>query len=199
MMNKDLLSVMFFVSVILELIYVGLFIFTIKMPDFRFWPPPKSRSWQFFVSWLFAGLVAVKFLFIGLLDFDSFFLPTLMKRLPIALLCILFGSIIGMWSFGKFGLKSTIGLGDHLITNGPYKYSRNPQYLGDMINIIGYMFFTNSWMAWIIGILGIGLNILAPFTEEPWLEEKFGEKYFEYKRRVPRFIGKVTKDEGITP
>jgi protein-S-isoprenylcysteine O-methyltransferase Ste14 len=54
------------------------------------------------------------------------------------------------------------------------------------------MVLTNSWMVWIIGILGVMLNVLAPLTEEPWLEERFGDRYLAYRRRVPRFfwIGK---------
>jgi len=40
-------------------------------------------------------------------------------------------------------------------------------------------------MAWVIGGLGIRLNLLVPLTEEPWLEEKIGAAYLEYKERVP--------------
>ncbi len=88
-----------------------------------------------------------------------------------------------------FGARTIIGLGDKLITTGPYRYSRNPQYMGDSVTMFAYMLFTNSVLVWIIGSLAIVLNILAPFAEEPWLEERFGDAYLEYKRRVPRFIG----------
>jgi protein-S-isoprenylcysteine O-methyltransferase Ste14 len=109
-------------------------------------------------------------------------------RYPIGILFHLIGAIIGSWSFKTFRLRATIGLGDELITEGPYQYSRNPQYLGDILHILGYLLLTNSWMTWIIGALGIVLNILAPYTEEPWLEEKFGDVYLEYKYNVPRFL-----------
>lgn len=180
--------ILFTTALVFELFYVLMFILTIRLPSFRFWPPPSHRSWQFFISWLIASLVAVNFLFIGLLDFDSFFLHHWL-RFPIALLLFFFGSGIGFWSFSALGLHATIGLGDELVTDGPYRHSRNPQYLGDIVSIIGYMIFTNSAMVWIVGLLGIMLSILAPFTEEPWLEERFGAAYLEYKRRVPRFIG----------
>ena len=97
--------------------------------------------------------------------------------------------MIGTWSFLSLGLRTTLGLGDKLIAKGPYRFSRNPQYLGDSLSIIGYMVFTNSAMVWVVGFLGVLLNFLAPFTEEPWLEERFGAAYLEYKRLVPRFIG----------
>lgn len=183
--------ILFATAIAFELFYVLMFILTIRLPSFRFWPPPSHRSWQFFVSWLVAGLVAVNFLFVGLLDFDSFVLHHRL-RFPIALLLFICGSGIGCWSFSALGLHATIGLGDELVTVGPYQYSRNPQYLGDSLNIIGYMVLTNSWMVWMLGVLGVALNLLAPFTEEPWLEERFGGSYLAYRRKVPRFI-RLTK------
>lgn len=190
-MMIDITQTLFLFSIILELIFVVLFILTKKLPGFRFWPPPKPQSWQFFVSWLIAGSVAVNFLILGLLDFDSFILPHLKQRLPFAISLFLIGSLLGSWAFGTFGLKNTIGVDNKLITGGPYKYSRNPQYIGDSLNIVGFMVITNSRMVWIIGLLGVILNLIAPSVEEPWLEEQYGESYLEYKRRVPRFIGQV--------
>jgi hypothetical protein len=77
--------ILFNTAIAFELFYVLMFVLTIRLPSFRFWPPPSHRSWQFFASWLIASLVAVNFLFIGLLDFDSFFLHHWL-RFPIALL-----------------------------------------------------------------------------------------------------------------
>lgn len=186
-MEKTILY-LFVLSVSLEIIYLLLFILTIRLPGFRFWPPPGPRSWQFFTAWLMACFVAANFLILSLLDFDSFILPGLRVRLPIALVFLIFGGWLGSWSFLKFGLRTTIGLVQKLITSGPYRFTRNPQYIGDSANILGFMILTNSWMAWVMGILGITLNTLAPFTEEPWLEEKFGEAYRNYKKEVPRFF-----------
>lgn len=133
----------------------------------------------------------VNFLILGFLDYDSFILPQLKKRLPLAFFIFVIGSGIGSWAFLTFGLKNTIGIDNKLITRGPYKFSRNPQYLGDSMNILGYLVLSNSIMVLIIGILGISLNLLAPLLEEPWLEEKYGEEYLEYKRKVPRYLGKM--------
>jgi protein-S-isoprenylcysteine O-methyltransferase Ste14 len=138
----------------------------------------------------------VSFLFLGLLDFDSFLLPKLQLRFYLALPFFIFGAAMGIWGSASFNLRSTLGLGDKLIITGPYKHTRNPQYIGDSSNIIGFMILTNSWMVWVIGILGVALNILAPFTEETWLEEIFGEEYTEYKRNVPRFFRFGGKDNS---
>ena len=183
----------FLLAVGLELIYILLFIATIKLPGFRFWPPPSWRSWQFFAAWILAIIVVSIGLFLGLLDFDSGFLPALENRLPIALAFFIVGTSLGTWSYLAFGFRTTLGLGPKLILSGPYRYTRNPQYIGDSLNAIAFMLLTNSWMVWIIAILGIILNWLAPFAEEPWLEEKFGDSYRTYKQSVPRFFGRIDK------
>ena len=174
-------------AILLELFYITMFIITIKVANFRFWPPPSTRSWQFFSAWIIASLVVVFFFFLGLLDFDSAILHNWI-RFPIALALFMISSTIGTWAYSTLGLWTTLGLGKRLITTGPYRYTRNPQYLADMLNIFVYMLLTNSWMVWITGLLGILLNLLAPFTEEPWLEAQFGVEYMEYKSRVPRFL-----------
>lgn len=187
---EEITLVLFWVTLALELTCLALFILTIKLPNFRFWPPPKPRSWQFFTSWILASIVVADALFLGLLDFDSFVLPTLKQRLRFAIGFIAIGSLIGGWAWSTFGLRNTLGIGHRFITRGPYRYSRNPQYIGDSLSAMGYMIFTNSWMICIIGGVGILLNFLAPYTEEPWLEERYGEEYRQYQRQVSRFFGR---------
>lgn len=71
---------------------------------------------------------------------------------------------------------------------GPYQYTRNPQYLGLIIAIIGAILVYNSLFILIFGILGILIFLILPFAEEPWLKEQFGNYYEEYFKRVKRFI-----------
>jgi protein-S-isoprenylcysteine O-methyltransferase Ste14 len=184
-----MIRALFVLTLLFEVVYVVLFWLTIRRPDFRFWPPPKARSWQFFLAWGIVGIVGANGLLLGLLDFNSAFLPDLRSRLPAALVLAFVGSSIGLWSYVVFPLRNTFGLGEKLIVRGPYRYTRNPQYIGDSLNILAFIILTNSWMVGAIGILGILLNGLAPFTEEPWLEERFGPAYRAYKEAVPRFIG----------
>lgn len=180
--------VLFATALVFEIVYVVLFALTIRGGGFRFWPPPSPRSWQFFMAWILALIVAVNFLLLGVLDFDSFWLPGLWVRFPVALGLFIISSVIGLWVFVVYPMRTTIGLGNRLITSGPYRYTRNPQYIGDSLSILGFMILTNSWMVWVLGVLGVLINIMAPFTEEPWLEERYGEEYRQYKARVPRFI-----------
>jgi len=75
------------------------------------------------------------------------------------------------------------------MTRGPYSFSRNPQYVGFVILYSGIILVTDSYYALITGLAFILLVLLTPFSEEPWLEEQYGEEYISYKERVPRFIG----------
>ena len=183
-------DLLFWTAVVFELIYLALFAWTIKSESFRFWPPPSARSWQFFVAWIVAGIVFVLYLLLGLFDFDSFVLPSFWIRAPIALAFLLVGSALGSWASLSFSFRATLGLGNQLIIRGPYHYSRNPQYIADSLLIVGYFVLTNSCMVGVTGLLGVVLNLLAPFTEESWLEERFEEEYRNYKSRIPRFIGR---------
>jgi protein-S-isoprenylcysteine O-methyltransferase Ste14 len=183
-------ALFFWMALFLELLYIVLFLWTIRNRSFRFWPPPSARSWQFFLSWTVAALVAVFFFFVGLFDFDSFVLPAFRVRSVFAVPLFVMGGGIGAWASAKFPLRTILGLRGRLVTTGPYRFSRNPQYMGDSLLIAGYFVLTNSGMVGVIGLLGVLLNLLAVFTEEPWLEEKYGDAYLEYKRRVPRYLGR---------
>lgn len=182
--------ILFSTAVFLELIYVLLFILTIKLPRFQFWPPPSAWSWQFILAWLMVGVVGLCGIWVGFLDLDSGFQFDFKIRLPLAGIFFVFGNVIGGWGNLVLGMRGTLGLGNRLVIKGAYQYTRNPQYIGDCLIIIGFMLLTNSWMVWVIGILALALNILAPYTEEPWLEQQYGDSYLEYKRRVPRFMGR---------
>ena len=188
MLQQRMIPILFAIALALEIVYLGLFWLTLRRPGFRFWPPPSARSWQFFAAWFVAGVVAAIFLLLGAADFNSAFLPFFQRRLPFALVLFGLGSVFDTWASFTFGLRSTLGLGERLVTHGPYRFTRNPKYIGDSLNILGYMVLTNSWMVWVLGVLGVALNIMAPFTEEPWLEERFGTAYRAYKQSVPRFI-----------
>jgi len=76
-----------------------------------------------------------------------------------------------------------------LMTNGLYRFSRNPLYLGMVIAIIGFVLLSSNLVAWIFPIafvLNLQVNII-PF-EERSLTATFGEQYLAYKAAVPRWI-----------
>lgn len=87
-------------------------------------------------------------------------------------------------------LLAILALEGPFVEEGPYRYSRNPQYVGDIALPAGYILLTNSLALLLTGLLAIGWFALAPFAEEPWLRARFGRAYEEYLEKVPRFLGK---------
>ncbi len=73
---------------------------------------------------------------------------------------------------------------------GPYQFSRNPMYLGELVLWLGWVFFFGS-VAVLIAflLLVVLLNFQVVPREERELEAKFGDTYIRYKKRVPRWIG----------
>lgn len=76
-----------------------------------------------------------------------------------------------------------------IVTSGPYRFSRNPIYLGMVLFMIGVGFLVDSlWFFGLAVILAVILQIGVIEPEEAYLEQKFGSKYIEYKSRVRRWI-----------
>ncbi|MEE9466160.1 MAG: PEMT/PEM2 methyltransferase family protein [Candidatus Neomarinimicrobiota bacterium] len=76
-----------------------------------------------------------------------------------------------------------------LVTEGPYRFSRNPIYLGMVIFLAGFAIHLGSLTPWVL-VPVFALAIQAAFIrmEEGMLEEAFGQAYREYRRRVRRWI-----------
>ncbi|MDJ0911873.1 MAG: isoprenylcysteine carboxylmethyltransferase family protein [Woeseiaceae bacterium] len=73
---------------------------------------------------------------------------------------------------------------------GPYRFSRNPQYVGYFLFLAGYAM--NDWSLWclaVLAIVAVSLHLLV-LIEEEHLKRVFGDEYAEFLRRVPRYFGR---------
>lgn len=76
-----------------------------------------------------------------------------------------------------------------LVTGGPFRFSRNPIYLGGLIMLSGLSIFLGSLITFIFPIaLFLILNAVHIPLEEISLEETFGDQYRAYKERVRRWL-----------
>jgi protein-S-isoprenylcysteine O-methyltransferase Ste14 len=72
---------------------------------------------------------------------------------------------------------------------GPYRYVRNPMYLGGALLLAGFALYLRSGAALIFCLPWLLLaHIFVLLYEEPTLRGKFGATYEEYCRTVPRWI-----------
>lgn len=76
-----------------------------------------------------------------------------------------------------------------LVRHGPYRFTRNPMYLGLTISYIGLALVLNT--AWPFILLPLVLWGMVRFVireEEGYLERTFGSEYVEYKKNVRRWV-----------
>lgn len=86
------------------------------------------------------------------------------------------------------GWRYIYGARGTLVRAGIYRYVRHPQYLGILILTLGFLI---QWITIPTAIMWPTLAFLyyrLAKKEEEEMEKKFGERYREYKRRVPMFI-----------
>ena len=76
-----------------------------------------------------------------------------------------------------------------LIVTGPFRFSRNPIYLGMALIVLGGTLFSGTLTAFVFPITFVVIiHVKYIKTEEAILEDTFGEPYLNYKKRVRRWI-----------
>src|SRR5215469_3906070 len=77
---------------------------------------------------------------------------------------------------------------DRLIDTGPYRYTRNPMYLGHIIFMLGLAVTFWSWFALLILAVRAVWFQKRVLHDEARLEKLFGDEYVAYRMRVKRWI-----------
>jgi protein-S-isoprenylcysteine O-methyltransferase Ste14 len=76
-----------------------------------------------------------------------------------------------------------------LVTSGTFRYSRNPMYLGMVMILTGVAFLLGTVSPFIIiPIFAITMHRTFIVPEEKILDERFGNKWKQYKSNVRRWI-----------
>lgn len=79
--------------------------------------------------------------------------------------------------------------GQHLVTEGPYRFIRHPIYAAFLLILGSLLLITSNWL---IGLCWIGMTILEAFSrirfEESLMLEFFGDDYRHYMKRTGRLL-----------
>jgi protein-S-isoprenylcysteine O-methyltransferase Ste14 len=76
-----------------------------------------------------------------------------------------------------------------IVERGPFRFTRNPMYLQMVLVCLGIaVVLMNLWILVLTPICAWLLQRFAILPEEGYLEQKFGETYLAYKRRVRRWL-----------
>ena len=120
-------------------------------------------------------------------------------RLCVAGLIALAGLALSVWSIvymkhvGKGNPFDAMGhevapRTQHLMTDGPYRLSRNPMLSGTYIYYLGILIaLWSGWAVTIFASVTVLMN-LQVYSEEKRLEADFGEEYLAYKKTTGRFF-----------
>lgn len=124
-------------------------------------------------------------------------LPTNWRIIPaipfVGILLLSVGAVLAVWALVIFRNQRTpvypTTTPTTLVTSGPFKFTRNPMYLGISFILIALVFLLGSLpmlVAPVLFLLVMNLYYL-PF-EEAKMEKLFGEAYADYRQRVRRWL-----------
>lgn len=111
----------------------------------------------------------------------------------IGIVLLAIGFILRLWAGYLFYQKNlkiiSFKAQEHLIQSGPYRFSRNPLYIGIFTIYLGLALIFGSVSSVFTFVLILLFWNSRLDSEEKQLETKFGSKYLEYKNKVPRWLG----------
>ena len=108
----------------------------------------------------------------------------------IALLCAIKGTIFRVWGTAYLGtaiVHDSSMHGTGVVAAGPYRYTRNPLYMGTLIFSIAVSILMPPTGAIFFLIAQAIFYFRLILGEEAYLAARQGEPYLAYKQRVPRF------------
>ncbi len=139
---------------------------------------------------IYAGALAA-----GLLAHRRFrfhFLPRPLAR-TLGPLLILSGFAVGLLGFREMRRAETnvdpYKPATTVVTGGPYRFTRNPMYVGFTLMYVGISAWANALLP--ILLLPAVQHVMRRGVierEERYLERKFGDEYIEYKVGTPRWL-----------
>ena len=76
-----------------------------------------------------------------------------------------------------------------IVATGPYRFTRNPIYLGMCLGLVGLAIAFNSlWLLGTLVLFALVIRYGVVAREEVYLERKFGDAYRHYRARVRRWL-----------
>ena len=124
---------------------------------------------------------------VALTDSANFLgLPTWLRIVAFVLLA---GSIaLFAYSFRVLGRDNSYCATDGLVSQGIYRWTRNPQN-AMLVVVYGCLALAaDSGRAYLLCAAMMAVYVLMVLAEEPWLEAAYGASYHRYCSRVPRFF-----------
>lgn len=159
--------------------------------------------WILVIATIFSYILKALFYIFGISTqtlVDIFTFPADIIPQPYNLVGILFipvGMLLVIWAnyallhIGKIGLRDREPMQrpSNLVLVGPYRFTRNPIYLGCLLMLLGLVIVWSSIVtAFLLILVYIVFRYVFIKREETILEEAFGDEYRDFKKRVRRWV-----------
>lgn len=79
-----------------------------------------------------------------------------------------------------------------LVTGGPFAYTRNPLYLGNVLLALGIGALAPAWGWLFINIANMAFTVMLIRWEERGMRERYGEAFAGYCAHVPQLFPRIT-------
>lgn len=140
------------------------------------------RTWQLIASWPTRA---------GWLSFNTATIVVLV----LGIIWALKGAILRTWATAYLSpsvVQDKAMHGEGVVAAGPYRYLRNPLYLGTFIHTfaLALLMPPSGAIFCIVAVFLFQLRLIA--GEESFLAAKLGEPYLAYRAKVPSFIPAIT-------
>lgn len=161
----------------------------------------KLGIWTYvaiFIEWLPVALVIYLFNEAILYYEIALGVPFLILGIILIALAI----VLHSWTAKLLGIKATIGYTEiksdtipdnqELITSGPFSVVRHPSYWAHTAILTGFFLITGVFAMGLVTIIDLTITYFVTTNlEDAELVGRFGQKYKNYQRRVPKFFPKI--------
>jgi protein-S-isoprenylcysteine O-methyltransferase Ste14 len=113
---------------------------------------------------------------------------------PAAWMLVISGVLLLLWCVREFYVagKGTLAPWSpprHLVTTGPYRFSRNPMYVAVPLILWGWAAgFQSPALAVYAAAVMIGFYLRVILSEEPWAARTFPSEWIRYRGMVRRWL-----------
>jgi protein-S-isoprenylcysteine O-methyltransferase Ste14 len=121
-------------------------------------------------------------------------MQSLSVQSPLGLIVLVPGLLLLLWCVREFfvagrGTLAPWAPPKYLVVTGPYRYCRNPMYVGVDLILLGWAALYGSVLLLLYAVgVAVAFHLRVILAEEPRAAQVFGEGWSAYRARTPRWL-----------